>query len=74
VTDFLSTEIIPGGHVSAKMSLGGETAVATATSSIIKVNDGQWHEVVIKVRSKVVFVPYRLNVTQLAKSRLIFRF
>jgi len=58
VTDFLSAEIIPGGHVSAKISLGGETAVATATSSIIKVNDGQWHDVVIRVRSKVMFSPY----------------
>ena len=54
VMDFLSAEIIPGGHVSAKMSLGGGIAVATAKSSIIKVNDGQWHSVTIKIRSKVV--------------------
>ena len=54
VMDFLSAEIIPGGHVSAKMSLGGGTAVAMATSNIIRVNDGQWHNVMIRVRSKVM--------------------
>jgi len=54
VMDFLSVEVISGGHVSAKMSLGGGIAVATAMSSIVRVNDGQWHNVTIRIRSKVV--------------------
>lgn len=51
--DFLSVEVVQGGHVSAKMSLGGATAVAMVTSDVIKLNDGQWHDVVLKIQSKV---------------------
>ena len=53
VSDFLSVELIQGGHVSAKMSLGGNTAVAMVTSSVVRLNDGQWHNVMVKIQSKV---------------------
>ena len=51
--DFLSVELIHGGRVSAKMSLGGGTAVAMVTSDVIKLNNGQWHDVKLKIQSKV---------------------
>ena len=51
--DFLSVELVQGGHVSAKMSLNGGTAVAMVMSDVIKLNNGRWHKVMLKIRSKV---------------------
>lgn len=39
--------------MSAKMSLGSGTAVAMVMSDIVRLNDGQWHDVMLKVQSKV---------------------
>ena len=50
--DFLSAELVDG-HVSAKMSLGGGTAVATVMSDVVKINDGRWHQVMLKIQSMV---------------------
>ena len=38
--------------MSAKMSLGSGTAVAMVMSDV-RLNDGQWHDVMLKVQSKV---------------------
>lgn len=54
--DFLSVELVQGGHVSAKMSLGGGTAVATVMSNVVTLNNGQWHDVMLKIQSKVTLM------------------
>ena len=59
--DFLSVELVQGGHVSAKMSLGGGTAVATVTSNVVRLNNGRWHNVMLKIKSKVTLVLYQLQ-------------
>lgn len=56
VRDFISVELVQGGHVSAKMSLGGGTAVAMVMSDVVKLNNGQWHNIMLKVQSKVCFL------------------
>ena len=53
MSDFLSVELVQGGHVSAKMSLGGGTAVAMVMSNVVKLNNGQWHNMMLKIQSKV---------------------
>lgn len=56
VSDFLSVELVQGGHVSAKMSLGGGIAVVMVMSNVVKLNNGQWHKVMLKIQSKVTAV------------------
>ena len=44
--------------MSAKMSLGGGTAVTMVMSDVVQLNNGRWHNVMLKIKSKVTIVTY----------------
>lgn len=61
VKDFLSVELVQGGHMSARMSLGGSTVVAMVMSDVVRLNDGRWHNVMLKIKSKVALIFVYIN-------------